>query len=724
MHRKATRVLESTFLILLIGLFRPGYAQTRDSIVLENRFLSRTFTVDGNGFYTSGFKNRQTGHDYSRAGSAEFYFTLDGHAVSGAGERAAFSYVRKSLEKSADGVQKLSVFLEGKAGGPAAGLAVELVYWLYDELPVVRKQLIITNQGAGAVSIANLDMERLNLEPITQQQTDIYSEYGTHLTWRPYRGNYYDPAVFVYHTYEKEGFILGNEAPSVLKHTAVYARNNQVSIGMTRLDQPFPFKKWIAPGEKFCSPRSFICLVKAATWQDAFEGYFADFIRTRLGVHLFSRKEIPFTLYNTWRPFYTKISDTLVRRIADGLEGTGTDILIMDDGWQNNHGDWEADPVKFPHGLKPVCDYIIQKGMRPGLWLSLATVAENSQVYQAHPEWAVGDAEGHPTYLHVTGDPHHFTMSLGSGYYDYILKKIVHLVKENRLAYIKLDFAIINSAYVLDDSKKGDYGPYAGKTYRDRASSFYGVYERALQLFDDIHKACPELLIDCTYEVWGEYYINDFALIEHADYDWLTNYNEDPPEGPINIRQMSYDRARVIPPATNLIGNQLMNTPYARYTFLSLASSKPILVGDPRGLPDSLKQWYAGWNKWFKMMDRKYQFTRFNQTSDIFPRANMQNWDGCYKFNKAAGGGVLFFYRNGSLESTRTFPMPLADSATRYRVYAPQEQRTLGIFTGRELREKGLTITIAKPYEAEVLGIEKLRDDNQPGDTRTTKSRK
>jgi alpha-galactosidase len=422
-----------------------------------------------------------------------------------------------------------------------------------------------------------------------------------------------------------------------------------------------------------------------------------------MGVKLFERTNIPFAFYNTWRPFYTKISDTLIRQLADGMSGTGTDLFIIDDGWQNRHGDWEAHPKKFPNGMKAVCDYIIEKGKKPGLWMSLATVNDQSRVFKEHPEWAIKGKDGKPSYMHVQGDPHHFTMSLATGYADWILEKMKKLVRENRLAYLKLDFAIINSAYVLDYDHKGDWGAKKGSP--DRASSYYAAYENALRIFDSLHAAFPELLIDCTYEVWGEYYINDFALIQHADYDWLTNYNDDPPLGPINIRQMCYDRARVIPAATNLIGNQLINTDYSRYTFLSLASGKPILVGDARELTPELKAWYAKWNAWFKMMDEKFQFTRFSQTSDVFPRAQIGNWDGCYKFNPEKDGGVLFFYRNGSLDATRTFAMPLVKADHRYRLYDPEAGAAFGEFSGKELLEKGITIHIPNQYEAKVLGI-------------------
>lgn len=690
--------------VAILAILASCHAFSQDSLIIKNRFLERKFTIRDNSFYTSRFQHLLTNKDYSRPGSEEFYFTINGTPVSAV--NGSYEFVMHSASDPNDSTQQVLVTLRGKQGTPAEYTLVELIYTLYNELPVVRKQISITNLGPKPIAIADLEVERLNLVPVSSQQSELYTNYGSRFAWRPYHGDHHDAAIFVYNNYAKEGFVLGNEAPSILKKTEVYADHHRISIGMTSLTDHYPFKKWIEPGEKFTSPKTFICLVKSQKWEDAFEGHFADFIRTRLGVKLFERKEIPFTFYNTWRPFYTNINDTLVTQLADGLEGTGTDLFIMDAGWENNYGDWEPHPKRFPNGLKPITDHIRKRGMKAGLWMGLASVDKNSKLYKEHPEWAVYDKNGDPAYLHEEMN-NRVTMSLASGYYDYILEKIKRHVRENDLAYIKLDLAIANSAYVLDYSKKGDYKS-EGKGYKDRESSYYAIYEKALQLFDDLHKAFPDLLVDCTYEVWGEYYINDYALIEHADYDWLTNYDDDAPVGPINIRQMAFDRGRAIPVATNLIGNQYMDSPYSKYTFLSLASVKPILVGDSRKLPQELKPWYLKWNTWFKMMDKKYQFTRFSYVSDIFQRPTMSNWDGVYKFNKEKQGGVLFFFRNGSVESSRTFAFPFALPGHRYRLFSPEDGKDLGVVNGKDLLEKGIQITIGKQFDASVLGIEKV----------------
>nr|WP_295933339.1 glycoside hydrolase family 36 protein [uncultured Dyadobacter sp.] len=692
--------------VAVLAILAACNAFSQDSLVIKNRFLERKFTISDNSFYTSRFQHLLTSKDYSRPGSEEFYFTIDGIPASSNGANGLFKYTKHTSERSGNGIQKVVVQLAGLHGTVAENVTVDLTFEVYDELPVVRKQISVTNKGTKAIAIANLEVERLNLVPVSSQQSELYTNYGSRFAWRPYHGDHHDAAIFVYNNYAKEGFILGNEAPSVLKKTEVYTDHHRISIGMTSLTDHYPFKKWIEPQGKFDSPKTFICLVQSQKWEDAFEGHFADFIRTRLGVKLFERKEIPFTLYNTWRPFYTNINDTLVTQLADGLEGTGTDLFIMDAGWENNYGDWEPHPTRFPHGLKPITEHIRKRGMKAGLWMGLGSVDKSSKLYKEHPEWAIYDKNGEPAYLHEEMKGR-VTMSLASGYYDYILEKIKRHVRENDLAYIKLDLAIANSAYVLDYSKKGDYKS-EGKGYKDRESSYYGIYEKALQLFDDLHKAFPNLLVDCTYEVWGEYYINDYALIEHADYDWLTNYDDDAPVGPINIRQMAFDRSRAIPTATNLIGNQFMDSPYSKYTFLSLASVKPILVGDSRKLPQSLKPWYLKWNTWFKMMDKKYQFTRFSYVSDIFQRPTMSNWDGVYKFNKEKQGGVLFFFRNGSVESSRTFPFPFAESGSKYRLFSPEDSKEIGSYSGKDLLENGIEIRIENKFEALVLGIEKV----------------
>jgi alpha-galactosidase len=82
--------------------------------------------------------------------------------------------------------------------------------------------------------------------------------------------------------------------------------------------------------------------------------------------------------WNSWNTFQTKISDSLVRGIADvmvssGMKDAGYTYLVLDDGWMAIErdkvtGDLVPDPKKFPNGMKVLVDYVHAKGLKFGLY--------------------------------------------------------------------------------------------------------------------------------------------------------------------------------------------------------------------------------------------------------------------------------------------------------------------------------------------------------------------
>ncbi|MEO8861019.1 MAG: glycoside hydrolase family 27 protein [Ginsengibacter sp.] len=82
--------------------------------------------------------------------------------------------------------------------------------------------------------------------------------------------------------------------------------------------------------------------------------------------------------WNSWNTFQTKISDSLVKGIADvmvssGMKDAGYSYLVLDDGWMTMErdpvtGDLVPDPKKFPNGMKVLIDYVHSKGLKFGLY--------------------------------------------------------------------------------------------------------------------------------------------------------------------------------------------------------------------------------------------------------------------------------------------------------------------------------------------------------------------
>jgi alpha-galactosidase len=696
------------FVLFTVSISSLAFAQI-DSVTIENNSISRKFYFqkDTVGFYSKEFINKAVKENYVNPGTEEFYIMINDSVVTGLNCR----HVKHSLKENNE-VKTLTVLLEA----PVKNVFIQLIYEVYENIPLVRKQLQVINKGTADLALTNLDVENMNFQVVNKYMNEVYANYGTNMTRIPYKGDYNDAAVLLYNLNAGQGALFGNEAPSVLKNTMIYvSKHGNIQVGMQHASEMFPFKKWLQPGEIFVSPKTFIYVFKSRKWQDAFEGDYKTFVQKYLGVSLYSRKEAPLFIYNTWKPFLDSLDENVLKDCADKLAGTGVDIFAIDAGWYQYSGDFIPDSSKFPHGIKSFCDYIRSKGMKVGLWFTIANVNARSKIAIQHPEWLIKDKDGNPANLHDMSIPVDGkgwsnalkTMSLGSPYYDYIKNLISDYIKDLGITYLKLDLSLINSAYVNDPLRAGDFETNSSKLYRDRASSYWVMYERIMQLMDELHTSFPDLLIDCTFEVWGRYNIADYALIQHADYDWLTNFDLECPAGCIAIRQMNYDRSRVIPTNTMLIGNACVDYPNYKYVYFSVASSSLVMLGDARKITPEQQAFYKKWNTYLKEMEAKYQYSRYYELYDVFDRPSDNNWDGCYRINTEKQGGLMFFYRNNSSDEQRAFKIPCLQPQNRYKIYSFETGKTLGIFSGKTLIEKGITVTIPTTYTAEVLTIEK-----------------
>ncbi|MGP8141071.1 MAG: glycoside hydrolase family 36 protein [Terriglobales bacterium] len=71
--------------------------------------------------------------------------------------------------------------------------------------------------------------------------------------------------------------------------------------------------------------------------------------------------------------------------------------VTLDDGWQNNYGDWGLDPKKFPHGdadMKALVDRIHEEGFKAQLWWSPLSAVTESQLLKDHPDYLLLNRDG------------------------------------------------------------------------------------------------------------------------------------------------------------------------------------------------------------------------------------------------------------------------------------------------------------------------------------------
>ena len=73
--------------------------------------------------------------------------------------------------------------------------------------------------------------------------------------------------------------------------------------------------------------------------------------------------------------------------------------VTLDDGWQNNYGDWQLDPKKFPHGdadIRAMVERIHQEGFKAQLWWSPLSAVPNSKLLKDEPDLILENQDGSP----------------------------------------------------------------------------------------------------------------------------------------------------------------------------------------------------------------------------------------------------------------------------------------------------------------------------------------
>jgi alpha-galactosidase len=460
---------------------------------------------------------------------------------------------------------------------------------------------------------------------------------------------------------------------------------------------------WLSPGEKWESPWTFLALYKDENPRKVIDTSLSEFVREHMGIRLTQIAQRPTFVYNTWQPFRRNINDKLIRELADAASACGVQEFIIDDGWQVGFGDWKIDYEKFPDGLKPVFDYIKSKGMKPGLWLSMGAASTNSNVYREHPEWFVKYKDGKPIDLHSQAKDR-VTACFTTGWKNYIKDKILGLVREHGLEYVKLDFAIATSAYMFDRSVSGCYAE--NHSHKDREESFLEIYHGAWELFDELHAEAPNLFIDCTFETMGALQMIDYDMCKHAEGNWLSNFEEPAPAGSLRVRQMSWWRSPVIPATALVIGNQSLDDEGAVYSFKALTGSLPIMLGDPRKLSSEKQKELRDLAGWLSQMEKKHQVMLYRQDLQGFGEPANGQWDGFQRINTdTKTGGIVGVFKQNAGEKERTITGSMLDPKQMYLVKEAVSNRIIAKMNGEELQSAGFRFTLGKTYDSALFEI-------------------
>lgn len=201
----------------------------------------------------------------------------------------------------------------------------------------------------------------------------------------------------------------------------------------------FNFSWKLDAGESFETPE--VLIAYSCEGLGGMSRAFHDLYRNHLIPQKWVNASRPVVI-NHWETTEFKADEEIFRDMIDAAEGTGIDTFVIDDGWFRvrdeetcSLGDWKVNRNKFRNGLRSFADYVHSKGMKFGIWVEPEMVCEDSDIFRAHPDYAIGTHAAKRCY---TRSQLVFDITRKE-IRDYIVDTINKVVRENGVDYVKWD---------------------------------------------------------------------------------------------------------------------------------------------------------------------------------------------------------------------------------------------------------------------------------------------
>jgi alpha-galactosidase len=663
------------------------------SWTIGNAQIERRITFDpASGLFTARLADLSTHYDFIAAEkrtAAEFSLACNGETLTGAS--SAFELLRADESKLPDG-KLLTIHLRSNA----LPLEVSVVYRVYNGHPAIRKWLVLRNTGAAALHLSHMNIEAIAPSVGPSNETILNAQYGTIPRETFYTGRSEDAGLLVANARTGDGFAILSEVPGYMKRTEINAWSNPGRVGVMYDTDLMPFARSLAPGTEFKTAAvSLLTFRNSDGFNDPhwiLPSYTAAVLERKLDA-----RGAPW-IYNTWEPFERSINRATTLELIDVAGRMGMDIFTIDDGWQQEYGENAVDPTAFPGGLDSIQQAVEAKGMRLGLWIPLAAIGQKTADYVKHPDWASLDQAGKPK-LTSTMAGSKVVMCLASPFQDAAADRVNDAIERFHLAYVKLDLTTIFNAY---GEAPGCWAE--GHYHGNWAESLNMIYEGISHVTSKVYQKHPDVLLDLTFELWGQKHVIDAGLLAAGDLDWMSNVNDAHPDaaGTVQARTLLYHRSASMPVDAMLIGNLHAEIPSAQEAFATAIGSAPLLLGDLRKLSAADQQWYQDHIRWFKQLRRS---TNINES--FFPLGNWRQpssaeWDGFARLSHT-GSGVIAIFRNKSNISTANIQLPLLPAGS-FKVHSVVTNKDLGTFT-KDDWARGVAVGFSGPQSVEILEV-------------------
>ncbi|MFH1006471.1 MAG: alpha-galactosidase [Candidatus Latescibacterota bacterium] len=701
----------------------------------NDRVRRKVAFEQGLGIRTTSLINPVSGREFAGEGSEEFLVGIDGDRISGSDPGLVLKDVRSEARH---GSTKTVIALERE------GLGIELSFWCYDGLAVIRKEIRIQNlSGDRSFEVDGLfATEGLALamspEMRVQWLNGITDPIG--------------PNIFSYLDYGLEERALEpgvprlftNQMPRDMSYLRQWKRGKLPAVNHSNYSY-FPWivisdpcareglymgLEWSGPWQVALSPSEEVCGVSAALGSGfrhrlapgrslqgltLFEGLFTgDLEDAGTQTQFFVEKHLsaacpkppdadtdaaPFSMppacWNSFWAFTTDISEELLKSQADEAARLGFEAFVVDYGWSRSAGDKRENLELLPSGMKALSQYVHGLGMQFGLWAAFASFDPKCAPTADPEEWFVQTEEG------KTHDEENIAGTcacLASGYLDYVKKELDRIVTEYEVDWLKFDQNLFIECYA------------SGHNHQNEQDALYFQVQAFYQILDHLIERHPNLIIECAL---SGALVLDFGALQRTHTAWLQDDHRS-----YFVRRCFYGASHPLPPRfctactahpatnwdvsaqdldarTDSAGKRRLFDYFYRASAMGAFNVSDDLVTLPPEAQASLARALA----LYKMRKRLRGPIRHLLSQPRDPR----EWDAVQIHDAALGEGMVFVFRPSSPLPETMIKLTGLDEGTSYGIRSENEDAVIATRSGRELMASGINVRIADTSGSEVL---------------------
>ena len=382
------------------------------------------------------------------------------------------------------------------------GMRVKLYYTAFEDTDVIARSVKVENMGEKPFFLTKVYSACIDMD---YQDFDMISLHGSwarerHIQRKPLGYGIQNVSSFRGESSHQDHPFLALVSKNTTQETGevyamnfVYSGNFRAQAEVSQFDgvrmsmgiHPENFCWKLMPGEEFQAPE--VVMVYSAEGLDKMTTSFHHLYKNHLIRGEYKDKKRPI-LINNWEATYFDFTTDKLLSIAKEASKLGIEMLVMDDGWFGKRssdncalGDWIVNEEKIQGGLKYLVDEVNKLGMKFGIWFEPEMISPDSDLYRAHPDWAIAI----PGRVGTESRQQYVLDLSRKEIVDYVYESVAKILRSANIEYVKWDM----------NRQLTDIGSY--ELPADRQGELYHRYVLAVyELQDRLTKEFPYLLLE------------------------------------------------------------------------------------------------------------------------------------------------------------------------------------------------------------------------------------